>query len=183
MVGPPPGAKAHDEQAEERRNRRPGGCRQPRRRAAATLLLGDPGRETGLVAGGGVAVDDALGGHLVDERLRTASGRLRRGLVGAADGLAELLRPVRSFERSCRLASRRLSSAGAPSAPTCFALPQLSSLVGNGQTSTLLRTCRGTGQVRRISGGRRPPGSRRPWAGRSNSAWKSSRSLPRSTCR
>ena len=53
-------------------------------------------------------MDDALGGHLVDQRLRSAQGRLRRAVVGAVTALRSPFRPVRSFERSWRLASRRL---------------------------------------------------------------------------
>ena len=71
------------------------------------FLVGDPGGQARLVAGGGVAVDDALGRHLVDERLSEVSGFWRRRYLWHREDLATALRPVRSFERSSRLCSRR----------------------------------------------------------------------------
>src|SRR5688572_1374917 len=54
-------------------------------------LFGNAGRETRLVARRGVLVDDALGGHLVHERLERREGRLGAGDVLGIQRLANAL--------------------------------------------------------------------------------------------
>ena len=70
-----------------------------------TELAGETAGERGLLAGGGVAVDDALGDGLVErtDRLRDA-GALLGALGRARDFTAE-----RTCERTVRLRRRRRS--------------------------------------------------------------------------
>ena len=72
-------------------------------------LLGDAGREARLVAAGGVAVNQALARHLVDERDRLAQRVLH--VVGVPASMAARMSrsALRSRVRSCRLCSRRLT--------------------------------------------------------------------------
>ena len=91
-------------------------CWDGRRRPLAGPLGGaigggglDAGGQPRLVAPGGVAVDDALAGHLVDQRLVAAEQRLGVVDLAASSAARMAFRPVRSFERSSRLCSRRLT--------------------------------------------------------------------------
>src|SRR6185295_13868305 len=60
------------------------------RSATASGPRGKPAREARLVASGGVPVNDALGGHLVDERNGLLQGVLRGLHVVAVDGGADV---------------------------------------------------------------------------------------------
>ena len=63
-------------------------------------------RQARLVAAGGVAVNDALARHLVDERDGLLQRVLRGGQIVAVDGRADVLSALRSRERNWRLCSR-----------------------------------------------------------------------------
>ena len=76
-----------------------GGCRAP----------GNPPRESRLVATGGVSVNQAFGGHLVDHRDGLPKGG--RDVLGSPLSMAVRMsrRAPRSLVRSWRLWSRRLT--------------------------------------------------------------------------
>ena len=67
--------------------RRPSRLRPGCRRSMRRLVRDQPARQLGLLAGGGVAVDDALGHRLVEEADRLLDDR---ALLGALDGARDL---------------------------------------------------------------------------------------------